>query len=95
MVPLLSVLNGFPKIKILGIFFSNGLVSVESDNWRSKLDKVETKLNLWKQRELSFVGRALIVNMLGASRFWHSTKILLPPRWVCDRYHKIVRPFIW
>ena len=83
------------KIKILGIFFSNGLVSVESDNWRSKLDKLETKLNLWKQRELSFVGRALIVNVLGASRFWHTAKILLPPKWVCDRYRKIVWPFIW
>ena len=88
-------LKWVPKLKILGIFFSNGLVSVESDNWRSKLDKLETKLNLWKQRELSFAGRALIVNVLGASRFWHTAKILLPPRWVYDRYRKIIWPFIW
>ena len=34
------------KMKILGVYFSNGLVSVESDNLESKLDKsqnVETE----------------------------------------------------
>ena len=36
------------KMKILGVYFSNGLVSVESDNWRSKLDKLQNVTNLWK-----------------------------------------------
>ena len=83
------------KIKILGVYFSNGLLSVESDNWKSKLDKLETVLNLWKQRELSFIGRAMIVNVLGANRFWHVAKILHPPRWVCDRFHRLIWLFIW
>ena len=83
------------KIRILGVFFSNGLVSVESDNWKPKLDKLENVLNLWRQRELSFVGRTMIINVLGASRFWHVAKILAPPRWVCDRYKRLVWPFIW
>ena len=29
------------KMKILGIYFSNGLVSVDNDNWRERLDKLE------------------------------------------------------
>ena len=36
-------------------------------------------LNLWKQRHLSFLGRALIVHVLGASRFYHVAKIISPP----------------
>lgn len=66
------------KMRILGVFFSNGLLSVDSDNWKSKLDKLKSVLNLWSSRELSFMGRAMILNVLGASRFWHVAKILPP-----------------
>ena len=83
------------KVKILGVYFSNGLISVESDNWKARLGKLQSVLNLWKQRELSFLGRAMIVNVLGASRFWHTAKILAPPQWVVDSYNRIVWPFIW
>jgi len=83
------------KMRVLGVFFSNGLVSVDDDNWRSKLDKLSSVLNLWKQRDLSFVGRALIVNVLGASRLWHVAKVIPPPHWVRDKFKSIVWPFIW
>ena len=88
-------LTWVPKMKILGIYFSNGFVSVESDNWKSKLDKLENVTNLWKQRELSFLGRAMIINVLGASRFWHTAKVIIPPQWVIDSYNKIAWSFIW
>ena len=83
------------KMKILGVFFGNGLVSVDQDNWKPKLDKLKSVLNLWSSRELSFVGRSLILNVLGASRFWHVAKILIPPGWVSDSYKSITWPFIW
>ena len=44
------------KMRILGVFFSNGLVSVDQDNWKPKLDKLKSVLNLWSSGELSFVG---------------------------------------
>jgi hypothetical protein len=78
-----------------GCLFSNGLVGVDDDNWRAKLDKLSSVLDLWKQRDLSFVGRALIVNVLGASRLWHVAKVVPPPPWVRDRFNSIVWPFIW
>ena len=59
------------KICILGVFFSNGLVSVTDDDWNVKLNKLSSVLGLWKQRNLSFIGRLLIVNVLGASPLWH------------------------
>ena len=82
------------KLKILGVYFSNGLVDVDEDNWRSKLDKLKQTLGLWSQRDLSFLGRGMILNVLGASRFWHVAKILLPPSWVSLEYKKAVWPFI-
>ena len=83
------------KMRILGVFFSNGLVSVDEDNWKVKLNKLSSVLGLWKQRDLSFVGRSLIVNVLGASRLWHVAKVISPPSWVHDRFKSIVWPFIW
>ena len=88
-------LNWVSKLQILGVYFSNGLVSVESDNWRAKLDKLESVLNLWRQRELSFVGRALIINVLGVSRFYHVAKIISPANWVCETHNRLVWSFIW
>ena len=83
------------KMRILGIYFSNGLVSVESDNWRSKLDKLKNVTNLWKQRELSFLGRAMIINILGASRFWHTAKIIIPLSGLLSRIIRLSGLFFW
>ena len=83
------------KMRILGVFFSNGLVSVEQDNWKFKLDKLKLVLSLWSSRESSFIGRYMILNVLGASRFWHVAKVLPPPNWVIYSYKSITWPFIW
>ena len=61
-------------MRILGIHLSNGLVNVDADNWKSKLDKIKQSLDLWWQRVPSFIERGMIVKFLGASRFWHIAK---------------------
>ena len=63
-------------MRILGVHLSNGLVSVEN-NWKSKVDKLKSVITLWSSRELSFIGRAMILNVLGASRFWLVAIIVL------------------
>ena len=83
------------KLKILGVYFSNGLVNVDEDNWRCKLDKLKRTLGLWSKRDLSVLGRSIILNVLGASRFWHVAKALLPLIWVSLEYKRAVWPFIW
>jgi len=54
------------KTKILGVVF--GTISTEMENWQPKIDKLEKALNLWKSRSLSYVGKCLIVNVLGLSK---------------------------
>ena len=66
------------KLKILGVYFSNELVNVHEDNRRRKLDKLKRTLGMWSQRDLSFLGRSMILNVLGASKFWHVAKVLPP-----------------
>ena len=83
------------KMKICGIWYSNGTLNVDQDNWQTRLEKLESKLNSWKPRSLSLVGKALIVNVLGASKLWFLAKVLPLPKWVVSRYNKLVYPFVW
>lgn len=83
------------KMKILGIWFGNGTTNVEHDNWLPHLSKLENNLNLWKSRSLSLIGKSLIVNVLGASKFWFLAKIWPVPKWVVSRFGKLVHHFLW
>ena len=83
------------KMKILGIWFGNGISIVDQDNWLPRLSKLETNLNLWKSRSLSLVGKSLIINVLGASKFWFLAKILTVPHWVETRFKTLVYRFLW
>ena len=88
------VLNGLLK-SIFSEPFFNGLVSVDDDNLNAKLNKLSSTLGLWKQRDLLFIGRSLIVNVLGASRLWHVAKVIAPPSSVNDKFKSLIWPFIW
>ena len=80
-------------MKILGVVF--GTVPVEQDNWQPKLNKLEKSLNLWKSRSLSFVGKSLVVNVLGLSKLLYLAKTLIMPNWVLSRVNQLIWPFIW
>lgn len=55
------------KIKVLGVWFRVG--PVEKDSWSSKLTKFEKSTNLWKSHSFSFLGKCLIVNVIGLGKF--------------------------
>ena len=81
------------KMKILGVCF--GTLPVERDNWQPKLEKLQKALNLWKSRSLSFIGKALIVNILGFSKFFYLGRFLPLPAWVLARANQLVWNFLW
>lgn len=80
-------------MKILGVFF--GVVSMEHDNWEPKLAKLEKMLNMWKSRSLPMIGKALIINILGVSKLLYLARVLVTPKWVLERYNKLIWPFLW
>ena len=81
------------KMKVLGVWF--GVIPVEQDNWSSKLTKLEKSINLWKSRSLSLLGKCLIVNVIGLSKFYYLARVLLLPEWVSRRVNQLIWPFIW
>ena len=81
------------KTKILGVVF--GTVPVEQDNWQPKLNKLEKSLNFWRLRSLSFVGKSLVVNVLGLSKLLYLVRTSIMPNWVLSRVNQLILPFIW
>lgn len=68
------------KMKVLGVCF--GVVPVEQDNWASKVGKLKRAVNFWKSRSLSLVGKCMVVNVIGLSKFYYLARVLLVPEWV-------------
>ena len=81
------------KMKILGVRFGN--MCADPENWLPRLSKLENNLNLWKTRSLSMIGKSLIINVLGASKFWFLAKVLPIPEWVVIRFKKLIFNFLW
>ena len=52
------------KIKILGIVFENGKRSIDIDeNWTGRIEKLTRIVQLWSKRDLSIMGKIVIVKM--------------------------------
>lgn len=80
-------------MKVLRVWF--GTVSVEQDNWQPKINKFEKSINLWKSRSLSLIGKVMLINIIGLSKFFYLASILLLPDRVVHRVNQITWPFLW
>ena len=81
------------KVKVLGIFLGPGVL--DEVNWRPRIQAVENVLVSWKQRSLSFKGRALVINALALSRVWYVASLVCMPAWVLGELSKLVFDFFW
>ena len=81
------------KLKVLGVFLDPG--DVEEDNWRPRIQAVDNVLSSWKQRVLSFQGRALVINALALSRIWYVASLVPMPAWVLGELSKLAFHFFW
>ena len=81
------------KIKVLGVFLGPG--NLGEDNWRPRIQAVENVLSSWRQRVLSFQGRALVINALALSRVWYVASLVFMPAWVLGELSKLVFDFFW
>lgn len=81
------------KIKVLGVFI--GVGNLEEANWRPRITAVENVLLSWRQRRLSFRGRALVINALALSRVWYVASLIHMPDWVLKELNSLVYTFFW
>ena len=86
-------LDWVKHLPVLGAVLSASDYTVET--WEPRVVKVEKRLASWKGRNLSYQGRALIINALALSQIWHLCAVFCMPGWVASRLDKAIWPFFW
>ena len=77
----------------MGLFL--GPLDLEEDNWRPRLSAIENVLLSWRQRPLSFRGKALVTNALALSHIWYVGSLIHMPSWVLCELNSLVFKFFW
>ena len=80
-------------IYALGTAFSYNRNLCETENFTSKIDKLQKLFNIWSQRDLSLYGRILIAKTLGLSKLIYSSACFQTPAQVSDIVNKLVVNF--
>ena len=84
---------GSVKLKILGVFL--GPLASPEHNWRPRISAVENVLLSWRQRSLSYRGKAVIINALALSRIWYVASLVYTPPFVLRELSQLVFKFFW
>jgi hypothetical protein len=82
------------KLKVLGVFVSYD-TDVVNENFRIKLAKLKTNLNMWKRRKLTIGGKIMVVKTFGISQMLYLSAVLKTPEWVLKEMENVVYEFLW
>ncbi|XP_070538241.1 uncharacterized protein [Ptychodera flava] len=80
-------------LQILGVGFGNSNTSRE--NWKTVMEKFTNCLKIWNTRNLSFKGRAIVANMLAASKLWYLASFDHVPKEIINEANSKLWKFIW
>ena len=82
-------------VKILGIHFSYDEKRNNELNFIQKIQKLQTKLDMWSSRDLTIFGRAMILKTLGLSQLVYSVSNLPVPQGIADAVKTKSFKFLW
>ena len=82
-------------VQALGIFISYDERQNNKKNFLVKIDKLASKLEVWRSRKLSILGRCLITKCLGIPQLVYSMSILEAPLTCIPTINTTIFQFIW
>ena len=82
-------------IKLLGVSICYNEQNMANLNFNNKLRKMKQKINLWKRRNLSIMGKILILKTYGISQLLYISSIINVPDWVVIEAENIMYSFLW
>lgn len=82
-------------IKITGVYFTCDKLLKETMNYDIVIKKLETMCNIWRQRNLSYIGKIQVIKTYGVSLLNFVTNICPVPGWVYKSVNKILYSFLW
>ena len=82
-------------VKILGIYFSYNIKENNELNLDKKIQKLQTKLDMWSSRDLTIFGRAMLIKTLGLSQLIYSASNLDVPKGIVEILRTKSFKFFW
>ena len=83
-------------IKILGIYFSNEKPASAIDlNWTSRIKNLINHLNQWSKRDISIMGKILVIKTFALSQLIFIMKSLILPPKVITEINGYIYNFLW
>lgn len=82
-------------IKTLGVYFSYNEKACEKLNFEDKLHKCERILNMWRQRNLTMIGKSLIIKTFIISQFLYISCALQMPNMYLSKLENMMFNFLW
>ncbi len=67
------------ELLLLGATISVGHYSTPT--WEPPAAKLEQRLSSWKGRQLTYQGKATVINTLALSQIWHLCHVFVIPGW--------------
>ncbi len=82
-------------LNITGVYQGLNKEATEELNWGRIVEKTKAMLNRWKGRDLSLLGRVMIVKAQGISQIQYlASNITMPQRYI-KQINKLIYNFIW
>ena len=82
-------------LRFLGTYLSHKEEENIEKNFSIKIQKMETKLNLWLTRDLTLFGRTMLAKSLGISQLIYSASMLSVPEPVINQTQGKLFAFLW
>ena len=83
------------EIKITGVVFGYDRDTVDDMNFNPILIKMARRLNEWRGRNLSVLGKVLVSKAQGMSQLVFIATMTAVPEWVVKQANKLIYGFIW
>ena len=82
-------------VKILGIFVLYNIKENNELNFDKKIQKLQTKLDMWSSRDLTMFGRPMLIKTLGMSQLTYSASNLDAPKGIVEIVRTKSFKFLW
>ncbi len=81
------------ELPLLGATVS--VVDYSASTWEPPVAKLEQRVSSWKGRQLTYQGKATVINTLALSQLWHLCHVFVIPGWAIRRIKKALWGFFW
>ena len=83
------------EIKITGVYFTYNLEVYIQKNYKAILINIDKTLNMWKQRNLSILGKVQVIKTSGISQLMFIFNSSDPPTDVVQKANNMLFRFLW